>query len=80
MRAHQARHRVATLCRVLGVSRSGYYAWCTRPVSARATTDALLTKQLHGIHACTRGTYGVPAYTLNCGRKACASAASAWRG
>ena len=60
MRAHQARHRIATLCRVLGVSRSGYYAWCTRPASARATTDALLTKQLHGIHACTRGTYGVP--------------------
>lgn len=60
MRAHQARHRIATLCRMLGVSRSGYYAWLTRPASARATTDALLTKQLHGIHACTRGTYGVP--------------------
>ena len=60
MRAHQARHRIATLCRVLGVSRSGYYAWLTRPASARATTDALLTTQLHGIHACTRGTYGVP--------------------
>jgi putative transposase len=60
VRAHQARHRIATLCRVLGVSRSGYYAWLTRPASARATTDALLTKQLHGIHACTRGTYGVP--------------------
>jgi putative transposase len=45
---------------VLGVSRSGYYAWLTRPASARATTDAVLTKQVHGIHACTRGTYGVP--------------------
>jgi putative transposase len=45
---------------VLGVSRSGYYAWLTRPASARARADAVLTKQLHTIHACTRGTYGVP--------------------
>ena len=60
MRAHRATHRIATQCRVLGVSRSGYYAWLTRPASARATMDAVLTKQVHGIHACTRGTYGVP--------------------
>jgi putative transposase len=60
VRAHRARHPIATQCRVLGVSRSGYYAWVTRPASARATTDAVLTKQVHGLHACTRGTYGVP--------------------
>jgi putative transposase len=45
---------------VLGVSRSGYYAWLTRPASARASEDAVLSKQVHAIHACTRGTYGVP--------------------
>src|SRR5271169_5228812 len=60
VRAHRARHRIAMQCRVLGVSRSGYYAWRTRPASVRATMDAVLTKQVHGIHACTRGTYGVP--------------------
>ncbi len=42
MRAHRASHPVATLCRVLEVSASGYYAWSTRPASARARADAAL--------------------------------------
>jgi putative transposase len=45
---------------VLGVSRSGYYAWLERPASERARRDAELSSELHVIHACTRGTYGVP--------------------
>jgi putative transposase len=45
---------------VLGVSRSGYYAWRDRPASERARRDAALSSELHVIHACTRGTYGVP--------------------
>ena len=53
-------HPIATQCRVLGVSASGYYAWLTRPASARATADAALTDQIHAIHARSRGTYGVP--------------------
>ena len=35
-------HPIATLCRVLGVSASGYYAWAVRPAAARATADAAL--------------------------------------
>ena len=58
MRVHQATHPIATLCRVLGVSASGYYAWSVRPASARATTDAVLSAQLRAIHERSRGTYG----------------------
>ena len=58
MRSHQATHPIATQCRVLGVSASGYYAWTTRPASARATADAALSAQIRAIHERSRGTYG----------------------
>jgi putative transposase len=60
VKAHQAAHRVATLCRVLGVSSSGYYAWQHRPPSARAQADVALTEEIRAIHARSRGTYGAP--------------------
>jgi putative transposase len=58
--AHQADHRVATMCRVLGVSPSGYYAWRKRPLSARARADVQLSAQIAAIHRESRGTYGAP--------------------
>ena len=58
MRVHQATHSITTLCRVLGVSASGYYAWTTRPASARATVDAALSAQIRAIHKASRETYG----------------------
>ena len=58
MRAQQAAHPIATLCRVLGVSASGYYAWSARPASSRATADAALMEQIRAIHTRSRGTYG----------------------
>ena len=39
------------MCRVLRVSRSGYYAWTTRPVSAQATQRTELISEIHAIHA-----------------------------
>lgn len=60
MSAHQAVHRVAVQCRVLTVSRSGYYAWSRRPASRRAKADLELSKTIRTIHATSRGTYGVP--------------------
>jgi putative transposase len=58
VRSHQATHPIATQCRVLGVSASGYYAWTIRPASARATADAALMEQIRVIHTRSRGTYG----------------------
>ena len=48
------------LCRVVGVSRSGYYAWRTRPVSARAASNEVLLVEIRRIYAESRGTYGSP--------------------
>ena len=58
MRVHQAAHPITTLCRVLDVSASGYYAWAVRPASAHATADAALSAQIRAIHERSRGTYG----------------------
>ena len=60
MDLHQGEHRIATMARVLGVSRSGYYAWKTRPVSSRARTDELLKKEISSVHARHQGAYGAP--------------------
>lgn len=60
MSAHQESYPIATICRVLGVSPSGYYAWCQRPLSARAEVDAQLKAQIRRIHSRSRGTYGAP--------------------
>jgi len=57
---HQAHHRIATICRVLGVSPSGYYAWQKRPVSKRAQADGVLLRQIRTAHLASRETYGVP--------------------
>jgi len=51
---------VAVLCDVLEVSRSGYYAWRTRPASARSSRRDELVEQIRAAHAHSRGTYGSP--------------------
>lgn len=56
----KAHHAVSRLARVLGVARAGYYAWSSRPASARTLADRALTEQIRQIHARSRGTYGAP--------------------
>jgi len=46
------------MCRVLGVSTSGYYEWRNRGPSARARQDAELMELIFEIHAMSNGTYG----------------------
>ena len=72
----KASYPVATMCRVLGVSPSGFWAWRGRAPSARAVADAKLSGTIKEIHKLSRGTYGVPrvhaelaATGTPCGRK-----------
>jgi len=60
MKANQAVHSIPTMCRVLGVSASGYYAWQRRGASARAMKDQGLLEAIRAFHRQSRGTYGVP--------------------
>ena len=61
----KANHAVARMCRLFGVSKSGYYAWRARPPSARSVAAAELLLHITSIHAESRGIYGVPASTPN---------------
>ena len=56
--AEKANHAVSTMCRVLEVSRSGYYAWSSRPRSERAVQNAALVDEIRRVHAGSDGTYG----------------------
>jgi putative transposase len=60
MKANQASFPVATMTRVLGISKAGYYAWLHRPPSTRAVADAALLKRIRTVHASSRETYGAP--------------------
>jgi len=57
---NQAMHAVATMCRVLEVSASGYYAWKSRMPSKRLMDDGVLQAEIEAIHRRSRATYGVP--------------------
>ncbi|MGR7026222.1 IS3 family transposase [Geodermatophilus sp. URMC 62] len=56
----KAHHDVAALCRLLKVSRSGFYAWRSRPPSARAVADEVLTEQIRTAYDENRQVYGSP--------------------
>jgi putative transposase len=58
--AKKAEHSIKTMCRVLGVSRSGFHAWERRAPSARQLEDERLLERIREIHAENRGVYGSP--------------------
>lgn len=59
--AERANFPVRVLCKVLGVSRSGYYDWKMRPPSRTSRQDAALIEKIREIHRRSRQTYGSPA-------------------
>jgi putative transposase len=74
--AERVNYPVAALCRMLGVSKSAYYAWRSRPPSKRSREDAVLTEKIREIHSRSRETYGYPrvhaelrALGVLCGRR-----------
>ena len=76
IRDHQGEFPVDLLCEVLGVSRSGYYAWRERPPSRRSREDAALAERIAEIHLRSRETYDYPrvhaelrALGVRCGRR-----------
>ncbi len=60
VRDHQAVYPVATMCRLLRVSPSGFYAWRQRGPSARAQRDATLLSAIRVFHERSDRTYGAP--------------------
>lgn len=60
IRAHASQWPVRTMCRVLEVSKAGYYAWCARPASRRAQANAALEVHVRSVYAAVRGRYGSP--------------------
>ena len=59
----RSQYPVTMMCRVLKVSRSGYYAWQVRPESERAKTDRQLTGVIRRLHTESKGVYGSPKIT-----------------
>lgn len=74
-REHES-YPVERLCKVMQVSRSGFYSWRRRPKSKRAQQDEMLTKQIQTIYQQNRKLYGAPrihaelhAQEIRCSRK-----------
>ncbi len=73
----RADHHIATMTRVLGVSKSGFYARRRRAKSLRAMEDEVLADMIERIHRESRGTYGAPrvqaelaiAHGIGCSRR-----------
>lgn len=73
---HRHEYPIEVLCEVLDVSKSGYYAWRRRPISARAQQDRHLQERIVNIHRDSKGRYGASrvhaelrAQGQQCGRK-----------
>lgn len=76
IQAHARIYRVRTMCRVLEVSRAGYYAWRARPLAERVRDDRVLRERIRKIHDQVQQRYGSPrvhqelkALGIRCGKK-----------
>jgi putative transposase len=66
---NQAVYPIATMCRLLGLSTSGYYAWAKRSPSRRAREDSVLLAEIRMAHIASHGTYGAPRIQIDLAEK-----------
>ena len=60
IKEHRVRWPIVVMCRVLAVSRSGFFAWVKRPLCASVQRRQQLTGQIRRVHESHRGVYGSP--------------------
>ena len=60
MKTYEGRYPISTMCKVLQVGRSGYYAWRKRQPSVREQANQVLTEEIRRAHLKSRCTYGSP--------------------
>ena len=63
MEEQREKYKVGSMCKVLKVSRSGYYAWRSRPLSRRQRDNQELLGHIQEIHRKSRKLYGSPRIT-----------------
>ena len=71
MAAHEQEYSLQRMCRVLKVSRSGYYAWKQRPVSKREQDDEALLAHIRAAYQSSHKTYGSPRIHAYLRRQGC---------
>ena len=72
--------RVRSMCRMLEVARSGFYAWVHQPLSARAIEDERLLGLIRTSYTASGGIYGSPRILLDLREAGRTSARRGWRG
>jgi putative transposase len=65
IKTHRHEFAVEPMCRILGVSRSAYYAWLANPISNRAREDERLTRLIRASYKASHGVYGAPRILLD---------------
>jgi putative transposase len=65
IKAHRRHFDVRTMCRVLEVAPSGYYAWLHEPVCQRALEDLRLLRLVRASYSASHGIYGAPRVFLD---------------
>lgn len=60
IRRHEGKHSITLMCRVLQVSRSGYYTWRDRALSSRARANVLLLDDIRRVYAAHKQRAGAP--------------------